>query len=85
MEIRIPWLLFNVRDPGTKNIIADWNVTGAITGETIESFAVGVFAPGGGETVPFGSYSWDEWDLPTYHERLKKSYSIVQQCFAGID
>jgi hypothetical protein len=35
--------------------------------------------------VPFGSYSWDEWDLPTYHERLKKSYSIVQQCFAGID
>ena len=23
IELRIPWLLFNVRDPGTKNIIAD--------------------------------------------------------------
>ena len=24
VELRIPWMLFNVRDPGTKNIIADW-------------------------------------------------------------
>ncbi len=85
IEIRIPWLLFNVRDPGTKNIIADWNITGAITGETIESVYFGVFAEDGSDAVPFGGYSWDAWDLPTYHERLKKSYYIVAQCFAGID
>ena len=83
VEIRIPWLLFNVRDPGTKNIIADWNVTGAVTGETAESFAFGIFRQTGTNSVPFGEYTWDEWDLPTYHERLKKSYPIVQEYFAN--
>ena len=85
IEIRIPWLLFNVRDPGTKNIIADWNTTGAITGETVESVAFGVFAGDGDGAVSFGVYNWDAWDLPACHERLKKSYYIVAQCFAGID
>ena len=85
VELRIPWLLFNVRDPGTKNIVADWNATGAITGETVDSFAFGIFSGSGEDTVPFGGYGWDAWDLPTYHERLKKSYYIVAQCFAGID
>lgn len=85
VEIRIPWLLFNVRDPGTKNIIADWNVTGAITGEMIESISFGVMKGDGNGTVPFDAYDWASWDLPTYHVRLKKSYYIVAQCFAGID
>lgn len=84
IELRIPWLLFNVRDPGTKNIIADWNKTGAVTGQTIESFAFAVCSDQSAGEVPFGSYTWESWDLPTYHERLKKSYSIVQTLFAEI-
>ncbi|HWP21646.1 MAG TPA: hypothetical protein VN417_02795 [Candidatus Cryosericum sp.] len=84
VELRIPWLLFNVRDPGTKNIIADWNVTGAVTGQTIESFSFAVCPAVSAETVPFGVYSWESWDLPTYHERLKKSYTIVQECFSAL-
>ncbi|MEN6418108.1 MAG: hypothetical protein ABFC73_04215 [Clostridiaceae bacterium] len=84
VELHIPWLLFNVRDPGTKNIIADWNVTGAVTGETIESFAFAVCSAESAETVPFGGYSWESWDLPTYHERLKKSYTIVQEYFSAL-
>jgi len=84
LELRIPWLLFNVRDPGTKNIIANWNVTGAVTGQRIESFAFAAYSNPSTGTIPFGTYTWDSWDLPTYHERLKKSYSIVQSCFAAI-
>ena len=84
IELRIPWLLFNVRDPGTKNIIADWNKTGAVTGQTIESFSFAVCSDKSTGEVPFGSYTWDSWDLPTYHERLKKSYPIVQDLFAEI-
>ncbi len=84
IELRIPWMLFNVRDPGTKNIVADWNVTGAITGMSVESFSFGIFAEEQQESVPFASYTWEPWDLPTSHERLKKSYSIVQDCFAVI-
>ena len=85
VEIRIPWLLFNVRDPGTKNIIADWNVTGAVTGQSVDSFSFAVFSDQSAGTVPFGTYTWESWDLPTYHERLKKSYAIVQECFSAID
>ncbi len=85
VELRIPWLLFNVRDPGTKNIIADWNVTGAISGQTVDSFSFGVFSKANTGIVPFGMYTWDSWDLPTSHERLKKSYPIVSSCFGDID
>jgi len=84
IELRIPWLLFNVRDPGTKNIIADWNKTGAVTGQTIESFSFAVCSDKSTGEVPFGSYTWNSWDLPTYHERLKKSYAIVQAMFSEI-
>ena len=84
VELRIPWLLFSVRDPGTKNIIADWNVTGAVTGQSVESFAFAVCSAESANPVPFGTYTWDSWDLPTYHERLKKSYTIVQECFSTI-
>jgi len=85
IELRIPWLLLNVRDPGTKNIIADWNVTGAVTGQTVDSFSFGVFSKTAGSSVPFGSYVWQSWDLPTYHERLKKSYAIVSDYFDTLD
>ncbi len=84
VELRIPWLLFNVRDPGTKNIIADWNVTGAVTGQHIDGFSFVVFSGQATGTVSFGKYVWESWNLPTYHERLKKSYAIVQACYASI-
>ena len=84
IELRIPWLLFSVRDPGTKNIIADWNKTGAVTGQTIESFSFAVCSDQSTGSIPFGTYTWESWDLPTYHERLKKSYAIVQDLFADI-
>ena len=84
IELRIPWLLFNVRDPGTKNIIADWNLTGSVSGQTIDSFSFAVYSNQSTGQIPFGTYSWEPWDLPTYHERLKKGYTIVQSYFATI-
>ena len=35
--------------------------------------------------VGMGYYTWKPWTLPTYHERLKKSYPIVQKTFQEID
>jgi hypothetical protein len=77
-------MLFNVRDPGTKNVVADWNKVSGINGQTIDSFSFGAFTDGQTGTVPFAEYRWDAWDLPTYHERLKKSYWVVQEYFADI-
>ena len=84
IEVRIPWMLFNVRDPGTKNIIADWNQSGAITGQSTDAFYFSVYADNPVNSVPFGEYRWESWDLPTYHERLKKSYAIVQEYFSTL-
>lgn len=84
IELRIPWMLLNVRDPGTKNIIADWNATGSVTGQTVDAFSFGVYAGTSADTVPFAEYRWESWDLPTCHERLKKSYAIVQAYFADL-
>lgn len=84
IELRIPWMLFSVRDPGTKNIVADWNTTGAITGQTVDSFSFSVFGENQKSSAPFASYSWETWNLPTWHERLKESYPLVRDCFAAI-
>ena len=29
------------------------------------------------------SYTWENWDIPLSEERLKQSYDIVKQLFAG--
>ncbi|HML68147.1 MAG TPA: family 2 glycosyl transferase [Clostridia bacterium] len=84
IEVRIPWMLFNVRDPGTKNIIADWNQSGAITGQSTDAFYFSVYVDNPVNSVPFGEYRWESWDLPTYHERLKKNYAIVQEYFSTL-
>ena len=34
-----------------------------------------------GSVAGMGYYSWKPWTLPTYHERLKKSYPILQKTF----
>jgi hypothetical protein len=31
---------------------------------------------------PLSAYSWDNWDIPKYEERLKQSYYIIQHLFA---
>ena len=35
----------------------------------------------GDTAVGMGYYTWKNWTLPTYHERLKKSYPLVRQVF----
>ncbi|MPM93868.1 hypothetical protein SDC9_141010 [bioreactor metagenome] len=84
VEVRIPWMLLNVRDPGTKNIIADWNQTGAITGQSADASYFGLYGTQQTQSVPFAEYRWESWDLPTYHERLKKSYAAIQAYFSEL-
>ena len=35
--------------------------------------------------IGMGYYTWKNWTLPTYHERLKKSYPLVQKAFQELD
>jgi hypothetical protein len=92
IELRIPWMLFNCADPSTRMFIGD-----LYAHEYFDIIPVKIdgiyFEPGRRESakgstgsvssVKPGYYTWNEWgDYPSFHERLKKSYTIMQKKFA---
>ncbi len=70
-EVRLPWLLLNIPKPNVKMCIANLYAHQEITYEVMDHI---IFSIDGVS----GFYSWEPWELPTYRERLKKSYYILQ-------
>ena len=86
LEIRIPWQLLNVMDPSTKQIIGDLYKNEGIKAEKVENFYIGVGNLQDSESViDMGNYSWESWEKPTYHERLKPSYYKLQEIFKELN
>lgn len=91
LELRIPWLMLNFKDPSQKQIMGDiWSEEGIKRSEFIDSLSAAVIVSNRKQEmeqrVPAVSgswmeYTWDNWDEPIYHERLKKSYGILQAAF----
>ena len=75
-EVRIPWLLLNISKPNSKMRIANLYANDEITYEHISDIK---FAIDGVKE----SYSWEEWVMPAYRERLKQSYYILQDYLAN--
>ena len=85
VEIRIPWMLLNVKDPSTKEIAGDYWKGGPAVSQKIKDISLAVAAgsePSRLNADDFFSYNWKTWQKPQYEERLKKSYAIVQKEFA---
>ncbi|MCA0150636.1 hypothetical protein LCD52_17900 [Rossellomorea vietnamensis] len=95
-EIRIPWQLLNIKDPSLKEAVGDiWSGNGLQSSITLESIKIGLYEtdgenvfsyPSQGENgfinpAQFYPYSWDTWDLPASHERLKQSYYEMKEAF----
>ena len=81
LEIRIPWQLLNVMDPSSKMQIDDFRQTQVFTPKEYDSFSFGLGIQHDGEEVSIsfgGSYGYDEWNVPTWHERLKPAYYELQ-------
>ncbi|NIK78775.1 hypothetical protein FHS15_003921 [Paenibacillus castaneae] len=90
LEIKIPWQLLNVMDPSAKYVIDDMYARGKISKLKVNGFSFGVANIKGGRTndtqnVKMTEYDWKEWEQPTFHERLKPSYYILQKGFLGIN
>jgi hypothetical protein len=83
-ELRIPWLLLNVMDPSTKQILADFKPNASFQPEAVEGFYIGALNETQTRVLTSALYAWTEWDLPIFHERLKKSYYLVQEAFQAI-
>lgn len=86
IEIRIPWQLLNVMDPSTKMVMDDLYKDGIKPVKT-EGFYIGCSLVR--KDTPSGDcdmklYSWEEWEIPEYHERLKPSYFILKEAFKKI-
>ena len=87
LEIRIPWQLLNVMNPARREIMADLYKHGIkkipsgemSIGAAVEGSASSEGSPARVEMKPF---TWETWDMPTYHERLKPSYYILKDAFS---
>lgn len=89
VEIRIPWLLLNVMDPSTKQVISDFNLNqdSAFVSTTSSGFQIGYTyqTSTGWTTISSQTYHWDTWQTVIYHERLKESYYLIQEAFSKIE
>ncbi|MGG3912589.1 hypothetical protein [Rossellomorea vietnamensis] len=95
-EIRIPWQLLNVKDPSLKEAMGDiWSGKGLQSSTTLDSIKIGLYETDGEKVFSYPAqnedgfinpgqfypYSWDTWDLPASHERLKQSYYEMKEAF----
>ena len=87
VEIRIPWQLLNVMDPSTKMIMGDFYAKGKISPIKVPGLYIGGILTKNNAVIENSNmefYNWKEWDVPTYHERLKPSYDILKKAFRSI-
>lgn len=87
LELRLPWLLLSVADPSQKEVMGDlWTERGMDNRLMIEHINWRATLLNAQDELltdePTRSYHWDHWQQPTYHERLKHSYFILQRAFA---
>lgn len=82
VEVRIPWALLNFMDPSTKAIKDDFYEKFKITEMHIDNIKVGCTIKENGVVVnrlKSEEYNLNSWIMPSYHERLKKAYYILQE------
>jgi len=88
LEIRIPWMLLGYTDPSSHKVWAypyrnkiPYLVSTRSPGLNVHLALV----KGGDEPAVQMSvyYDWDDWDVPTYHERQKQSYYMIKDFLAS--
>lgn len=96
VEIRIPWLLLQAKDPSQKQFIGDIYKDGLEASTSINEIAIGALYLSEDDTVlesfpaltdemevpVMKGYTWENWDMPQSNERLKHSYEIVKELFS---
>ncbi|MGI6071570.1 MAG: hypothetical protein ACOX75_00955 [Lachnospiraceae bacterium] len=98
LELRIPWLLIQSRDPSKKEFIGDVYKDGLEASRNVDEIYIGALYIDNEGTVSdsfpsmennvlndLSAYSWDNWEVPKYKERLKQSYFIMKDFFGDIE
>lgn len=98
IELRLPWLLLNIKDPSLKEVMGDLWVNGINGSIVIDGIRMAVVVTEKNQilsTFPrmesgmlkesnTAVYRWQEWETPSYHERLKESYYILKEAYKSI-
>ncbi|RPA60918.1 hypothetical protein EF384_03445 [Aerococcus agrisoli] len=86
IEVRLPWLLLSAKDPSRKEFQGDIMADGLGASINIDNMTIGAAYLDDNDKVlyqaPSKAYTWDNWEVPLTAERLKESYSIIQETFA---
>ena len=87
VEIRIHWQLLNFANPSEMMIHDDYYENYGVEYIHIDEMYVGMAAGNATEyRIPMESLPLEGWGKSvTYHERLKESYYILQEYWAGLD
>ncbi|MBR2098607.1 MAG: hypothetical protein IJ926_02865, partial [Firmicutes bacterium] len=80
IELKLPWQLLNFSDPSRMSIHDDYYVNYGIDYIDTDSLKVGVSDGSDSRRIPTASFPLKGWgNHVTYHERLKRSYYILQE------
>lgn len=84
VEIRLPWLLLNVGDPADMTVHGDYYTHYGVKEIPIRSIALGAARAGETGEIPMADFSVRGLGRNvTARERLKKSYTILQEQWRG--
>lgn len=81
IEIRISWSLLNIMDPSSKKVMDDFYSLNRISPQSFDNIYIGISEADSSETIKMYPYDYEPWEEPSYHERLKESYPLIQQVF----
>jgi hypothetical protein len=84
LEIKIPWQLLNISDPSSKMMLSDLYSNPGFSHEIIDGLFIGaqiISQDQESHFIELFATTWEAWEMPVYHERLKQSYYIVKLGF----
>ncbi|MBL0386410.1 S-layer homology domain-containing protein [Tumebacillus sp. ITR2] len=85
LEVRIPWMMLGYTDPSSLQVWDYPYSAGKLQAAQSPGVTVEPLLRANTDTAPVTvdstPYTWAKWDVPTYHERLKDSYYILQNAF----
>lgn len=82
VEIRLPWLLLNVADPSSKEIVSNLQDNESVCFEKTDGIRLGITSESNRQIVKMGDFDWEGWQETAYNARLKDSYYKVKESFA---
>lgn len=85
LELRLPWQLLNFSDPSNMMVHDDYYENYGIVNLKIDGISAGITsAAQKEERIPMNKFPLKGWGKhPTYKERLKQSYYIMQDLWGG--